>query len=196
MADLAHRISPLHDLAEPGSFGAAPDAPGVELSERLPTSLIQIQAWPETVAELSKKAKSSLGGNLPEHGAIDTGKSVVMATGPGRWLVESDMDDLEANLRAAVPVSIAAVTGLTHARTIVTISGEKARWVLSSGVPLDFHDEAFPVGDVKLSHHHEIGLTIHRTGEDTYDLYVFTSLVRSFWGWITKSGAEVGYKVI
>ncbi len=179
MASPPEKLSPLHDLAVPLSGEGA-----VELSERLCDSLVQVQAWPGSVAEVEGQL-NSLNGGL-----------TIMATGPGRWLIESHQEGLEEELRSRIGADAGAVTGLTHARVVVSIAGDKAQWVLASGIALDFSDGAFPVGSTQVSHHHEIGLTIHRTGEQSFDLYVFSSLVRSFWNWISRASAEVGYRVV
>ena len=50
MADGLDRISPLLAIADPGRFGAEGE-PGVGLSDRLCDSLVQVQAWPDTIAE-------------------------------------------------------------------------------------------------------------------------------------------------
>ena len=116
-----------------------------------------------------------------------------MPTGPGRYLIEDESEDLEARLRREIDASVGAVTGLTHGRTVVRIAGQKASWVLATGIAIDFDLSAFPVGEVRLTHHHEIGLTIHRTAKDVFELYVFTSFARAFWTWITTASQEIGY---
>ncbi len=179
MADLAEKLSPLHELAMPRS-----GSDKVILSERLCDSLVQVQAWPDSVGEVEKQIKQT------------RGKRNVMPTGPGRWLIDDQSEGLEEKLRKKIGAELGAVTGLTHARVVVSISGEKATWVLASGIALDFDVTAFPIGTTQMSHHHEIGLTIYRVGENSFDLYVFTSLVRSFWHWIEKASAEIGYSVI
>ena len=173
------KLSPLNDLAMPRS---GPNT--VTLSERLCDSLVQVQAWPDSVGKVAKHIKG-LKGELR-----------VMETGPGRWLIEGPEPDLEEVLRAGIDSSLGAVTDLTHGRVVVSISGAKANWVLASGIALDFHTDAFPVGKTCLGHHHEIGLTIHRVGVDSFDLYVFTSLVRSFWQWAEIASNEVGFRVV
>ena len=180
MADTAEKISPLHSLAMPR---AGDGNAGVDLSERLCGSLVQVQAWPDTIEKVGKILQAQ------------KGDLTIMPTGPGRWLIEDDEEELENGLRSKIPSKIGAVTGLTHARVVVTIEGKKAGWVLASGIALDFDLTAFPVGETQLSHHHEIGVTIHRVAENTFDLYVFTSLARGFWSWIERASAEVGYSV-
>ena len=180
MVDKPEMLSPLEELAMPK---ISTGEPGVELSERLCASLVQVQAWPDTIAKV-EKILTGLKGDV-----------TVMASGPGRWLVEDDEPGLEEALRKKIPTASGAVTGLTHGRVVVSISGPKAEWVLASGIAVDFDVAAFPVGETQLTHHHEIGLTLHRTGEDSFDLYVFTSLSRGFWQWITSASEEVGYSV-
>ncbi|MEP0941945.1 MAG: sarcosine oxidase subunit gamma family protein [Rhizobiaceae bacterium] len=178
MANSVEKTSPLKELAAPHV-----GSDQVVLYERLCDSLVQVQAWPDTVAKVE-----AVLGKLKD--------VTCMASGPGRWLIDAPSDGLDQKLRKTIPAEMGAVTGLTHGRVVVSVSGEKAAWVLASGIALDFHLDAFPVGATKLSHHHEIGLTIHRTGENSFDLYVFTSLVRSFWHWLETASAEVGYSVV
>ncbi|MGI9355004.1 MAG: sarcosine oxidase subunit gamma [Rhizobiaceae bacterium] len=195
MADPLDRISPLLAIADPGRFGAEGE-PGVGLSDRLCDSLVQVQAWPDTIAQTKAAIKKVTSLAVKTGFQVSSkGETVIMPTGPGRWLIESECSDLEEVLRKAVPFKTGSVTGLTHARVVVTISGEKTEWVLASGIALDFALEAFPVGTAKQGHHHEIGLAIHRTGEKAFEFYVFTSLASAFWGWITRASAEVGYTV-
>ena len=181
MAKPAEKISPLHELASP----RIPQGhSGVQLSERLCDSLVQVQAWPKTAKQIEKIIRERADKAV-----------VIMPTGPGRWLVEDESDDLEERLRSKISPEKGAVTGLTHARVVVSINGPKAEWVLSGGIALDFCEAAFPVGTTQVSHHHEIGVTIHRTGAQSFDLYVFSSLARGFWHWIERAGEEVGLTV-
>ncbi|MEM9732297.1 MAG: sarcosine oxidase subunit gamma family protein [Pseudomonadota bacterium] len=186
MADLPEPKSPLHKLAVPDTFGVGNDkAIGVTLEDRLASSLVQVQAWPETLAKVEKAI------------AKETGKDDrIMPSGPGRWLIEADEEGLEDKLRGAIGTQWGAVTDLTHGRVVVTISGEKATWVLASGFALDFSLKTFPVGATRLSHHHELNATLFRTGESSFDLYVFTSYAGGFWHWITNAAREVGYEVV
>ena len=185
MVEFPEKLSPLNDLAAPDIKGinGSTDV-GVELSERLCQSLVQVQAWPDSAGKVETTLRK----------AVPT-DATVMPTGPARWMVESDTDDLETVLRDKIGSDTGAVTGLTHARVVVEIKGPKATWVLASGIALDFDVATFPVGQTRLSHVHEIGVTVHRIAEDQFDLYVFTSLSRGFWHWIATASMEVGYRV-
>lgn len=196
MDKVPDRVSPLEQLAIPGHFGSQVAEPKIELSERFSPALVQIQAWPDSVGATINAIKQATGilcENVPF--SAGTEDCQVLPIGPGRWLVDSENEGLTQSLQQAISVELAAVTGLTHARVIITVQGEKATWLLASGIALDFDLDAFPVGTVQLSHHHEIGLTIHRVLPDEFDIYVFSSLARSFWHWLERAASEVGYKV-
>lgn len=196
MVDFPNRISPLAAVVERGTFGANAEAAKVEISERLPVSLMQVAAWPETFSDVQRRLSEFANTELAGGQTTTRNNGVtIMPSGQGRWLIESDDVQLENNLVKLLPDDIAAATGLTHGRVVVGVRDEKATWLLASGVELDFHLSAFPSGDVRMSHHHDIGLTIHRIGEDEFDLYLFTSFARPFWHWITKAASEVGYRV-
>ncbi len=196
MAEIPDRISPLDGLFEPGDFGAVTNSPGVEYSQRLCGALVQVQAWPGTTGKVEAVLKQVLGLPVPKARlAHMKDETILMSTGPGRWLVDDEMEGLEEKLRKALPSDLGALTGLTHARVVISVSGEKAEWVLSSGIAMDFHVNAFPGGGVQLGHHHEIGVTIHRLGANHFELYAFTSLAHGLWHWLTHAGAEVGYRV-
>ncbi|EFL89229.1 sarcosine oxidase subunit gamma [Ahrensia sp. R2A130] len=176
-------VSPIGEAAMPRA--ASGDA-GITLSERLPSSFVQVQAWPDTVAKAAKVIDKLAGEGV-----------TIMATGPGRWLIESDETGLEDSLRKALKTDAAAVTGLTHARVVITASGLKVDWVLASGIALDFAN--MEPGDVALTAHHGIPLTIRRLPDvadrKAYDLTVFSSYARDFWGWLERAGEEVGLAV-
>ena len=196
MVDVPERVSPLDAVVEPGVFGANTRSPEVFLSENLCGSLVQVQAWPDTVGAVEKAVQSVAKLGVPKAPATAHSETVsIMQTGPGRWLIDSEAEGLEDKLRGKVSAKNGAVTGLTHARVLIQIKGPKAAWVLASGIAIDFDLKAFPVGTSQISHHHEIGVTIHRTGEENFDLYVFTSFARGFWHWITTASSEVGYAV-
>lgn len=193
----ADRVSPLTAVLKPGTHGHLVHGPAVHLSTRLCRSLVQVQAWPDTGAKVQNLLATHIGVSLPkDHQAVVTsGGSHIMPTGPGRFWIESDQLDLDVALRGQITSDLGAVTGLTHSRVVVTVQGEKAAWLLATGIGIDFAEHAFPSGSVRLTHHHEIGLTIHRIDQQTFELYAFTSYARGLWHWLTEAASEVGYEV-
>ncbi|MEL6947572.1 MAG: sarcosine oxidase subunit gamma family protein, partial [Pseudomonadota bacterium] len=180
---------------------------GVTFTTRLPEALVQVQSWPSTEGEVRKAVdgvtKAKLGKGIGSKAAQDgdrfavyqTAGASIMPTGPGRWLIEGHGSDLEAQLRAAIPAELGAVTGLSHSRVILAVEGPSAEWLLATGIGLDFDARGFPVGTALQGHHHEIGLTIVRTDDTTFELYAFTSYARGLWYWLHTTAQEVGYAV-
>jgi len=193
----AQRVSPLAAVLKPGTHGHLVNGPAVHLSTRLCRSLVQVQSWPDTDAKVQDLLTAHIGASLPQdHQAVLTKDGThIMPTGPGRCWIESDQPDLDTALRGQITSDLGAVTGLTHSRVVVTVRGEKAAWLLATGVGIDFAEHAFPAGSVRLTHHHEIGLTIHRIDQQTFELYAFTSYARGLWHWLTEAASEVGYEV-
>lgn len=193
---MVEKISPLTTIAHPGFYGAEIGSLGTVLEERSCVSLVQLTLWPGKNAVGSKVMKSLCGLVLPKSpNSPQNIETTIMAIGPGRYLIESTDPEFEARLRAKIPAELGAVTGLSHARVVVRISGPGAARVLAKGIALDFHADSFPVGSAVPTHHHDIGLTIRRTGEEQFDLYVFTSFARGFWQWLTRAAAETGYEI-
>ena len=201
MVDRPERVSPLDGVAEPGSYNIRSEEAPITLSPRLPETLLQFQAWPDSVDALRHELQVTFGLELPgatSQTCVTSGtysSTLIMPSGPGRYLVELD-DEIEAeSFTQSVSPEIGAVTDLTHGRVVVDVSGKKADWLLASGFALDFHPSAFPVGDVRLTRHHDIAVTIHREAEDRFALSVVSSFARAFWAFLTRSALEVGYRV-
>ncbi len=118
---------------------------------------------------------------------------------PGQWLAVaggSHAAGFVANLTQALG-RVASVTDHTSAKTVVRISGARAREVLAKGRPIDLHPRVFKPGDAATTRIVLIGCTLWQVdAAPTYDLAVNSSIVRSFWSWLTASAAECGYEVV
>ena len=108
---MADRVSPLASVADPGTFGAPVDQPGVVLSERLPVSLAQVAAWPDTLSRVKVELAALSGEKFADRDVANVGNDVVlMPIGPGRWLIEAEQTNLEANLRGRITADLGSVT--------------------------------------------------------------------------------------
>lgn len=197
---MAELVSPLEAVALPGRYGRIDtkiDTVGVVISQRVCVSLVQLVAWPKTNTGIVRSLKKITGLTIKKGLASPANDSTtIMPIGPGRLLIESEDADFENALRQAIAPDDAAITGLGHARVVVRISGDKASWVLAKGITVDFSTKAFPVATCLVTSHHDTGLTIRRIDEQTFELYLFTSLARGFWQWLEKAAGEVGYDVV
>jgi sarcosine oxidase subunit gamma len=177
--------------------GHVAGAPGVQLSETQPGSIVQAAAWPDTQRQLIEAiaATTSLAlSGAPGAGSISEARSA-FGIAPGRWLLIDEAEGLAAQLAAGITSEIGTVTDLSHGRTAIRVAGPRAEWVLSKLFAVDFAFAAFPLGHGRSTMHHDVHAAIQRTALDAFDLYVFRSFARSFWTTLCHAAEEVGYEV-
>lgn len=194
---MVDQLSPLEPVYQPGRFGNSASQIGVTLMETQPGSIVQVAVWPggeHAAVEAIGKVVGLTFGNHPGDGASGDGHAA-FGIGPRKFLVISEDEGLEATLAKAIPSLIGAVTDLSHGRTGIRISGEKAEWVLSKLFAINFAATAFSVGQGVSTKHHEMFAQIQRTGPEQFDIYVFRSFARSFWHALVTAAAETGYEV-
>ena len=194
---MSDRLSPLQGHNEPRVYAPGQGEAGVVIGEREVTSLVQVAAWPDTLEQV-EDAIASLSHCAPPQrpsGSSARDETAILAIGPGRFLLESGDPALPAKLAELIGAELGAVTDLSHARSVVRISGPKASWVLSKGLALDLDPAVFPPLDVAQSAIHEVGVLIRRLSAESFDLYVYRGFALSFWEWLTEAGAETGYRI-
>src|SRR5688572_13819565 len=155
---MAQRRSALAHLPPLGSTEAR-----VSLSESRPGSLLQVAAWPDTLATVETVIAELLGLGVPPLGtAVADPNLTIAATAPGRFLIAGIAPDLAPRLVAALPSEDAAVTDLSHGRASLRLQGNAASELLAKGVALDLHPAAFPPGRVAQTAIHHIAVLLHR----------------------------------
>jgi methylglutamate dehydrogenase subunit D len=191
-------VSTLAGIAVPGRYGKAEDEPAVVMSELTGLGLATVACRKGQAAALSAKVKQAYSVDLPASSRVVQGPKVkFIGYGPGQWLAVSEtlaneaLADLMAKLKG-----LASVSDQSGGRTVLRISGERARDVLAKGLPIDLDPRAFPLGSAATSAVSHIGVQLWQ-GDDTrnYDIAIFRSLTESFWRWLTTSAAEFGYEV-
>ena len=111
------------------------------------------------------------------------GDRVIFRIGPAQfWLVEPDSGTTPANL-----AGVGAVTPLTHSRVRIAISGAAAREVLAKLIPVDLHPSVFTPGSVALTGIHHTPVTVHCTGDGSFDIYVMRTFALNVWEIITDA---------
>ncbi len=194
---MVEQLSPLEPDYKRGRYGNSAGQTGVTLMETQPGSIVQVAVWPggeHAAIDAISKATGLTLANTPGAGACGDGFAA-FGLAPGKWLVVSEDEGLEAVLAKAIPSLIGAVTDLSHGRTAIRISGAKAEWVLAKLFAVDFAPRAFAVGQGIATKHHEIFAQIQRSGPQQFDIYVFRSFARSFWHTLLTASAEAGYQV-
>ena len=177
---------------------AAGNTPAVTVTPMPGGKLIQLAAWPESLAQVA-----SLGLRW-----IAAEPSVPVAPGCSRtgaagsllrveplkywaWFDDGNRIELEADGEqqivdatlqtgmATLPNGIGTALDLSGGRTRVCVAGVKATELLNRFVPIDLRVTAFPEGRVATTSFEHMGVTLwHR--EDTYDLFMPSSFAESF----------------
>ena len=136
---------------------------------------------------------------LPDGSRVAHGKAVsFVGYGPGQWLAvsESLANEALAGDLAQRLGDLASISDQSGGRTVLRLSGPRARDVLAKGLPIDLHPRAFGPGSAATSTISLMGVQLWQVDDaPTYDIALFRSLSASFWRWLTASAAEFGYEV-
>ena len=116
--------------------------------------------------------------------------------GPDEWLVvtpDRRLERIERALREALEGQHAALTDVSHSRTVLALSGPDARAVLSKGCPLDFHPGVFPPGRCAQSRLAKCQVLIHlASATPEFEIHVLRSFAEYAWAWLADAGQEFG----
>ena len=179
----SRRRSALERHYHPGRHGAS-GSEGVTLVERRGLAMAQVNGAPEG------EGPAPLGSEI-------TGDTLLLWTGPGQWFAVSEQarpEALIAQLEERLSASDAGVTDLSHARTVVRITGPAWRDLLAKGCPADV--DAMASGDCVASLLGHFSVVIHCVVDDAADVYVFRSFGASLWEWLRGGAEEFGYTVL
>lgn len=161
-------------ISRPRAGGAI----GVTVDAQMLESVILVSTWITGIGKLSAALEAGLGHSLPlATGDVVNGPGgLVMRTGPEEYLLVGGHGiDGVAKLRSIVGPETGSVTDLSHARCRIRVGGSHSVQTLAKLFPIDFRDAAFAQGKIRMTGHHHVPCTLHRTGPQTFDLYVFTT---------------------
>ena len=181
---MSNRASPLEADFKPGQYGNLGHGIGVMLSQPQYGFLGELAAFPASVGTVAKLAGA----------AADAPGAICFAIAVNRWFLAGS-EGTDALIAAKLKQSDGSLIDLSHGRTALRISGPKAEWVLSKLYAIDFSVATFPALSGLSTTHHSIFTQIYRHDEETFDLFVFRSLARSFWHTLRRAAEETGYEV-
>ena len=177
-----------------GRFGARPeDGPGIVLAQCRPRALVQINGAPDAAV----LAESLGGAGAAPNRSFRAGEVAYMWNGPGRWLAESDGHsprELVERIEAALAAHGASATDLSHARTVLRVSGAAAADLLAKLCPIDV--EAMRAGDSAMTLAGPFQVQVARSGDEEFRLYVFRSFGLAMWELLCDEAAEFGGEVV
>lgn len=186
---MVDRVSALAALASHAGH-AAP----VSLSEVRPAAILQIQAWPDTLATVEAVITQTLKiGELPKPGHVEWfHHGSLAAIGAGRYLISTTDLDIMAVLNTAFSSKDATVTDISHGRSVLRLDGEAAAEVLARCVAIDLDLAVFPADRIAQTAIHHVDVLIQRLTETSFEIWVLRSFAESVAEWIVDAGAELG----
>jgi len=191
--------SALAGVAAPGRYGKSAGEPGIIISERVGLGLATVAARKGKADALKRAVAAAYGVQLPSSSRVSQGSQVsFIGYGPGHWLSVSESLASEALARDLSEKlhGLASVSDQSGGRTVLRISGPRARDVLAKGLPIDLDPRVFPLGSTATSIISHMGVQLWQLDDTrSYDIAIFRSLSESFWSWLTASAAEFGYMV-
>ena len=194
-----HPLSALSGIAVPGRYGRGEGEPSLVITELTGLGLATVACRKGQASALSAAVRKAYGVDLPASSRVAQGAAIsFIGYGPGQWLAVSEAlaNEALASELAAKLQGLASVSDQSGGRTVLRVSGNRARDVLAKGLPLDLDPRAFPLGSAATSAISHIGVQLWQADDmRSYDLAVFRSLSESFWRWLTASAAEFGYEV-
>ena len=169
---------------------------GVTLALRSGRALAAVSARKNQLDALVGRVRDIFGLELTHiRKCAIAGPIALVWAGAGQWLAMGDGEDgpaFEQRLRAALD-GLASVSDQSDARTIIRVSGERARDVLAKGVPIDLHPSVFRAGDAAVTTVAHMGAHFWQVdGTPTYEFIVSRSFAVAFWEWVVHSAAEFG----
>ena len=143
-----------------------------------------------------------LGFDLPTMPNRVAAKDAITALwlGPDEWLVVAAAGgeaELAVGLRRVLAGQHFSVVDLSEARTVLVVTGRRAREVLQKGTPMDLHSRLFQTGHCAQTALTKANVILHQTSDDPrYEIYVTISFADYLWNWFERAADEYGLAVI
>ena len=193
--------TPLSRIYAAGRHGVKEGAAGLAMAELTDFELVQVMArrgqW-GAVAQACTQAYGKAAPAKPQ--AVEADGALLIWSGPDQFLVLSAREAGAAleKARPAFP-GTASLSEQSDGRSLIRISGPRARDMLAKVCSLDLHPAAFPDGAAAASSIDHTSVNLWR-GEDagdeaTFHLLVFATFAESLWHTLLDSGAEYGISI-
>ena len=193
MSMLNRRLSSLHHHQRTVSQPSAGTV-GVHLQERRIAALFQIHGADD-------KTYHAIGAKLNPHSEIRSGGAsasaahILMGNGPGAWLLVATTEpaaSLLARIKSVVAGTDTTLTDLSHARTVLRLSGTNVLDVLAKGIPIDI--ETMIAGDSAATLFTHFNIHLYCCNRGCFDLYVYRSFGGALFAALQNAALEFGFE--
>ena len=195
--------TPLSRIYSAGRHGVKEGAAGLAMAELTDFELLQVMArrgqW-GAVAQACTEAYGKAAPAKPQ--AVETEGALLVWSGPDQFFILSARtaggNSAMGTARSAF-AGTASLSEQSDGRSLVRISGSRARDMLAKVCSLDLHPAVFPVGTAAASSIDHTSVNLWRGkdvgGEATFYLLVFATFAESLWHTLLDSGAEYGISI-
>lgn len=114
--------------------------------------------------------------------------------GPDEWLLlapEADLDAVTTALAEKLGRQPHALVDISDRQDAIIVTGEKATWLLNSGVAIDLDLTAFPVGMVTRTVFHKTSIMLWRIGPDAFVVEAWGSFMDYVTGHLCEAAKEL-----
>ncbi len=182
-----------HDLFAPD----AAEAPllslaSVSILKAAPLTRLSLRIREDSI----KAAGEAFGASLPltPLGNETSAKRAALWMGPDEWTLLAPEDEFQA-VHSAVEEKLGeqphSLADISHRSEALIVSGEKAAWLLNTGIFIDLSLEEFPVGTVTRTLFHKSPVMVWRTGADTFVIEAWVSFMDYVAGILVDSAQEL-----
>ena len=191
--------SPLDRALVAGAYGAQGDA-GVTLTEIRNFDLVQVMARRGKATDMGAAAKARFGVAAPETPkAVGTADATLIWSGPDQFFVLSKDGKHGMEALGQTFAKSASMSDQSHARVLISVSGEKARTMLAKVSSIDLHPDVFAIGSAAATSMDHTSVTLwrgnDRNGQAVFNVLVFATFAESLWHTALDSAAEYGVSI-
>ncbi|PVB63556.1 sarcosine oxidase subunit gamma family protein [Labrenzia sp. 011] len=181
------------DLITPDA-GAAPllGLASVSILKAAPLTRLSLRARAPSL----KTAGLAFGSSLPTRPLTSTtaDRRAALWMGPDEWTLLAPVEDLRAvfdGIEGKLAGEPHALVDVSDRSEAIIVSGEKASWLLNTGIFVDFSLESFPVGTVTRTLFHKTPVMVWRIGPDTFVVEAWGSFMDYVSGLLVQCAQEL-----
>ena len=193
--------TPLSRIYAAGRHGVKESAAGLTMAELSDFELVQVMARRGQWSGVAQACAEGYGKSAPaKPQAVSAEGALLIWSGPDQFLVLSRRGEGSAMERARLAFAgMASLSEQSDGRSLLRISGARARDMLAKVCSLDLHPAVFPVGSAAATSIDHTSVNLWRGedagGEAVFHLLVFATFAESLWHTLLDSGAEYGITI-
>jgi heterotetrameric sarcosine oxidase gamma subunit len=193
--------TPLSRIYAAGRHGMKESAAGLVMAELGDFELVQVMARRGMWSAADQACREAYGRTPPTRPqAVEAEGAMLIWSGPDQFLVLSSRAAGSALEKARLAFAgMASLSEQSDGRSLIRISGPRARDTLAKVCSLDLHPAVFPEGTAAATSIDHTPVNLWRGGDSSgsavYYLLVFATFAESLWHMLLDSGAEYGITI-